>query len=1137
MANKNFNYEQFEHNKNYVIEASAGTGKTYNIIKIVKNLVEKHQIDINQILIVTYTEKAAGELRDRIRKELVNVNVDSAPIYTIHSFCQNVIKEYCLSMNLPLNLNLIDENKMQDYAERYIREGEVLNSISLIKKATGTINDDYLVKTLVAFGKNYYLNKQLEEDKTIISMEFSDKLYDAYELLMKIGSASDFNNLLKIIPEMNDYYTLLKNSGITIAEEFAAKIETNYLKCFDFEKGKYSLTAFKKLNPDLLEAYQYFRNIKELLEQYKGYKIISSIYAKDFYQKWQKEKELNKNQMFDDMIRYVREALVESEDLKHKLQKRYIYAIIDEFQDTNQRQFDIFKNIFMQNEQNKIIVVGDPKQSIYSFQGADVKAYQNAVNEIAMHGGEITKLNTNFRSTSSMVQNCNYLFKHYDFAGTSFEDCGYLTKSDEKYNDVLYDGKEIQAFWIAKEENDEAITPESFAKIAVEQIIECCKKDQNGHTRLRVKSKDDTEFRNVSFKDFAVLAKVKSEMNEIEIALKKAGIPYLKYKDDKLFKGIECAHWIALLKAIDCPDFIGKNRKILKKALFTSFFGKTLEEINSVYTSKDDIDEIIMIKYWQRLVLNGQWQELFGHIIHNSNLTHKMNSLKEIQSYAIFKQIANYCMEFLLKHQSLNELIRTLENLSRGGESDDEDSTGSIIEKSTNFDCVNLMTIHASKGLQFPVVISVGGINGPKKSDLVYNIHKTNEHNESYKVLTSEHTKEFTDDTNEECKRIFYVALTRAEFILILPFYKQFGYKYLSSSLNAYMTEHPNDYRTIYSNNNSFTKLSAETSLILKKPVQDDDFDESELIRSQEDKIQQLITSSRLQTLNKYSYSSLSHGTKDLVYDEEDEENKEGTSESGLSRYDKLAKVVLGNYDPLKNPLEMPNNYPAGSQLGTALHEIFEGLDFNYYNLGLGTKIKKCFLKQGIRIIDEWEQITEKIVEEVLNANLPEIHGSRQTNNYIRLKDIAYCDKLDEVEFNFKLMMTELRNYCNGFVDLIFRKGDYYSIVDWKSDRLNEQFTSYANSEDLKAHVNDCYSIQRVLYSYCLIKWLNQAMPNKTLEEIFEQHFGGVYYIFLRGCNQGTSNGIYAQTWESWSDLEKSFLEIVKYKVGGLIND
>ena len=115
----------------------------------------------------------------------------------------------------------------------------------------------------------------------------------------------------------------------------------------------------------------------------------------------------------------------------------------------------------------------------------------------------------------------------------------------------------------------------------------------------------------------------------------------------------------------------------------------------------------------------------------------------------------------------------------------------------------------------------------------------------------------------------------------------------------------------------------------------------------------------------------------------------------------------------------------------------------------------------------------------------------------------------------------------------------YYNILELNKiiDKLKEEVILDSNIDSLKNHVNDCYSIQRVLYSYCLIKWLKLALPNLTEQQIFENHFGGIYYIFLRGCNKDTGNGIYCQTWESWDDLEKAFKEIIKIKIGGINND
>ena len=222
--------------------------------------------------------------------------------------------------------------------------------------------------------------------------------------------------------------------------------------------------------------------------------------------------------------------------------------------------------------------------------------------------------------------------------------------------------------------------------------------------------------------------------------------------------------------------------------------------------------------------------------------------------------------------------------------------------------------------------------------------------------------------------------------------------------------------------------------------------------------------------------------------------------------------------------------------MGTALHEIFEHTDFTNFENEIDYTIRRCFSNNGIKEKDEWINATKEIVYDVVNAKLPIIQGSNIKEETFKLNTISLDNRNDETEFNFNVFGDALKDYCNGFVDLIFRQGDYYSILDWKSDSLNDDFESYASLQSLKKHVDDCYSIQRVLYSYCLIKWLHQFMPNMSLEDIYNNHFGGVYYVFLRGCHEDSSNGIYCQTWNSWKDLEDSFKEIISKKIGGVVN-
>ena len=96
-----------------------------------------------------------------------------------------------------------------------------------------------------------------------------------------------------------------------------------------------------------------------------------------------------------------------------------------------------------------------------------------------------------------------------------------------------------------------------------------------------------------------------------------------------------------------------------------------------------------------------------------------------------------------------------------------------------------------------------------------------------------------------------------------------------------------------------------------------------------------------------------------------------------------------------------------------------------------------------------------------------------------------------------------------------------------------EDLLNFSDKESLKNHTDNRYSIQRVLYAYCLIKWLKTFYPNNNEEELYDKHFGGVYYVYIRGCNIDSSNGIYAQTWSNWNELNEAFMNIINKKMGG----
>ena len=1116
------------------IKASAGTGKTYNIQKIVRQLLERKDVpQLEKILIVTFTEKAAGELRDRIRKELAgfDADVDNAPIYTIHSFCQKTLEEFAFTANKPASLELIDEEEISDFIDRAIRDGLENDEnfrTELIPLFENAENKDSFIESLKddlkqAVAKYYPDEKIVELDAN------SDSIYLKYE-----GKK-----------EQKDY--TFEDCDFLLEKE---------------ESGNYD-----EVKKDITRVFtgKDAANHKKNIEKYKKARFYGNI-LKSLYQAWQLEKSQNKQQSFNDMIRNVREAVCEKNSaLKKELQKKYDVAIIDEFQDTNQQQWDIFREVF-KNDSHSLIVVGDPKQSIYAFQGADINVYENAIG--TFENGY--KLSHNYRSTDQMIEACNRLFEQNFFKGsdiTFFRSEPPEAPGDKTLN-ATFDGKEIKPFWICnsekeeKKENEPAkkiecpISAEDFAKLAVEKIVDCCTYDKNGKTRLQVYEKKEKNFRNVSFKDFAVLAKTSSEMENIENAMKDSGIPFLRYKDKNLFRGIECKHWISLINAIASPDFTGHNRAFLSEALFTRFFDIPIENVTDEKYDSPTCDERKALIEWQMLAEDRKWAKLLESIFEKTQIEKRLSGLDNLQTLSKFRQIGEYIVEYLYKNDSsLDGVSRHLSRLVARTESPDDE--GSLVARGTDFDCVQLMTIHASKGLEFPVVIAAGGFKQRNNQiPQVYLYHEEKKDDEGKpvgkyaKLSFSEDGKEKMKKEEEiEWQRLFYVAYTRASSLMILPNYEKsisgdkeinnVFTKTITASLSAFMQNDANKklYENFIFSEENNRKLSKEVQEILKHKK------EKESDGTTEDSQKEVFTElkdAKNRLLKKNSYSSLGHkkiGLNEYVSDkykpeeQDDDENLEETSE-------------LSDSDYLKG-------YPRGSKLGLALHSIFEKIDFetalpiasassgnrisDYEELCTDSDVKALiedsFSEQGLKIDEEdsknWRKNTAQIIWNTLSARFKELTGEKEGEAF-SLREILLKDRSSEVEFNFMpeefSSAPEIRNYFNGFIDLLFVRNvdgkEVYSLLDWKSDTLPD----YSESETAK-HSVEKYSIQMVLYSYCLVKWLKTFPKYSSMDynEIYKNHFGGIYYVYLRGTKAGTNNGIFAQKWENWKMLNTIF--------------
>ena len=241
--------------------------------------------------------------------------------------------------------------------------------------------------------------------------------------------------------------------------------------------------------------------------------------------------------------------------------------------------------------------------------------------------------------------------------------------------------------------------------------------------------------------------------------------------------------------------------------------------------------------------------------------------------------------------------------------------------------------------------------------------------------------------------------------------------------------------------------------------------------------------------------------------------------------------------DDVLSEINEDSDYPRGNLYGEALHQVFEELDFVRIG-GLSLEeaqkdtelfdlITNKFLSQGLPIgkHPNWMTRTVEIIWNTMNASLPEIQGDKKTGKVFSLKKLDSQDRLAEMEFhmdvNEKDCTDKPKTFCKGYMDLVFViKGEgkeYYSVLDWKSNLL-QKYDSKSTFEAAKEH----YSIQMVLYSYSLIMWLC-SIKGKSPEDVFKEHFGGIYYVFARGCKASEESGIFAHTWNTFDELKAAY--------------
>ena len=1141
--------DQISLNQHAIIEASAGTGKTYTIEHIVVELLLRTECTIDQILVMTFTEKATVELRARIRAILENVlgtspddgmrNIndaarvkiesalsvfDNAPICTIHAFCQRILTELAFESGTGFNLTVVEGRYAfhrafrETLREQFARDEKARELLDewLAQDASAHQNlTDELEDLLYKAHTNRYLasdkNRPDPNAVTRLFKLFDHKLLDAaYE---KRGGSIRKNGL-----EFSNRLAELKKQHPKSPRAFEkAFTEIDLSKVPDAESFANLRSPFSRETTALLEAIDAAR-VATCLEA-----RVVEIFLRPVGDRMQRDKREKGEIDYDDMLAWVSDALEgpRGPALIAELRNRYAYAIVDEFQDTDDRQWNILRRVFLTAEGgNRLYVVGDPKQAIYSFRAADVFTYLRAKKELLEHHAREVPLIENYRSTSKLIEACNVIFDQNAAAK--------IFTGEIKFDHRAICGRSEMS---ALDANGAAVVPVSILRYVPEKgkkgyaartkavigrhIANKIREILCDDKRRTIVTDDDGSQRTVRPDDIYILTRTNFESFEIGGYLREVGVPYAFYKQDGLFQSNEASDILDVLRAIAQPD--SKSARI--KAWASPFFAVPFVDLFSIGDLAYEHPLSERLFQWRALAQDERYTELFDRLLHQTGLVNRelflSNSERELTNYLhIFELLIEEASHDKLSFQ---EIIERLE-LFIAEVSLPAKLNANVQRIESERQAVQIMSVHMSKGLQAHVVFLFGGTTRLQDLSKVVVCHEGGERRVAIGKAAKKLAQDVIDrEQREENERLTYVAVTRARSKLFVPMFFENStkvpvsgyYKPLNDRLNLLANE-------ILSRNQKPGLFEIEDVNDRGTRGAEASTDLSKLEKWSPP--EKLLHDAGASTI---SFAGLRRQHAALL-------TRSYTALESRAANRRAAETI--EIEELKYDLETPidaADLRGGRSVGIFLHEVIENLVLNSFteNPDFGSWSNRDDVVRLFRDTMRRHQVTDQrwmargmeIVFNSLTARIATEQG--------RLVGPLYrCNSAREMEFVYPIPedshpllqsahsgeWSVERGYLRGVVDFVFEQNDKHYFADWKSDLLS----SY-EQDAVSSHVKDHYQLQARIYSVGIVRLLQ--IRNQV---DYENRFGGLVYLFIRGITPGGTGdaGVYFHR-PSWDEI------------------
>ncbi len=1165
-----------------LIEASAGTGKTWNICGLYLRLLLEQQRTVDEILVVTFTKAATAELRQRIRSRLVELaralatddnadhdpfverfvhsviesgrvgrqeaeqrielalqSFDSAAIFTIHGFCQRALAETPFAASLPFRLDfLADDAAIRhevalDFWRQRVSQAELPDGL-----AAHLLNSGFGPDQLAA-----QLGRRLQKPLALLrwpefpampspSLQDLERAFHDARQLWELEGETITGAILAALNQLNagTYKEQSVKAGAEAWRQYF--VGGDALAAVDDKQKLFGAgrLAGKTKKGCTTPSHKFFAVAEELLGLQHDILAFFNLKRLQLLHDWlaQGPEELLRRKherrlvSYDDLLAKLQRALT-GDDLPWlaaAIRKRYPCALIDEFQDTDPVQFQIFSRLYLTEQRGPIFLVGDPKQAIYSFRSADLNTYLAARSAAdAQH-----TLSANQRSTPGLIKALNLLFAANPGAfildGLNYQEVAVGLKPRKPFHDLASPGADLQV-WMLPSEEEGLLPKEEARRLAILATAAEI-------ARLLRQAREDGRITidQVALKpaDIAVIVRSHAQGSAMKQALTALGIGCVELDQASIFKSCQAEEVERLLQAVADPTYTGR----IKAALATELLGL---DGSAIAVLNDDEEQLTgwvqKFQGYRALWLEHGFGFMWRALLRQEKAAARLLALPAGErKLTNLLHLGELLQQAAATQPGIEGLLRWLAR-SRLGQQDSLDETAQLrLESDENL--VQILTVHKAKGLEFPIVFCPflfdgrAGGGGHRLEGLEYHRQEQGVIDFSLDEAQIEEGKAIAKmEAAAEDARLLYVALTRAVYrcYLVAGCYSMrlSPKESLRSPLNWLVVGAGGDFAEWQDSDRIAGDITAAWQDLAAASAGQ-------------------IALAPLPTTAGLALPPDPHAAESFAVRQATQPLLEGWrlgSFSALNRQSSEREVVaapdhdagpadLGNFrgePPLPASANDFLSFPAGPAAGECLHRALELTDFS--NPATWDEA----ILGGLR--ERPPSAYGRLPEAPLAAMLRGLFAALMTtplHDGLRLETLTRDRCLTELEFCFptgplaasdlnrllaaygydqpKLSFSDLQGFIKGFIDLVFFHDGRYYLLDWKSNHLGHTASDYRPEAIAQAMRHHGYHLQYLLYSVALHRYLRHRLTDYD----FNRHFGGCFYLFVRGVRPGWLN-------------------------------